>query len=139
MKEQITGLALEAAKMLVPVLAAMLIALVSKGIAWLGTKTKNEAVLHLLGQLEQAADTAVGAAQQVVLDNLKGQPATPQQLVEAKNAAMEAMKIQLGPKGVDKIKNTMGLDAAGVDKLLSSHIEANISQKKAAMRAGGAS
>lgn len=140
MKDQIVKIALDSAVVLVPVLAAMLIALIAKGIAWLGTKTKNATILHLLGQLEQAADTAVSAAQQLVLDKLKGVQPTAPQLDEAKSTAMAAMKIQLGPKGVAQVKDAFGLHSdRDLEQVLSNHIEANINQKKAAMRAGGAS
>lgn len=138
MKDQLAPLALEVAKMLVPVLAAMLIALIGKGISALSAKTKNEALLHLLDQLKEAANTAVGAAEQVVIDGLqKGVPVPEEKLAEAKAHAMASVKVQLGPQRLSEMRKTMKLDDAGVDRLLSNHIEATISQKKAAASAAG--
>lgn len=129
MKDQIIQLALESAKLLVPVVGLFLIALIGKGIAWLGAKTKNDTILHLLQQLQVAADTAVNAAEQVVLDKVKGAPPTPEKLVEAKTVAMDMMKTQLGPSTIASVQKNMGLDKAGVERLLSNQIESMVRQK----------
>lgn len=135
MKDQIANLGIQIAQLIIPVIALFIVALIGKGITALSAKTKNETILHLLQQMESAADTAVKAAQQLVLDKLPLAPGSvpAEKLEEAKTQAMSAMKAQLGPTQLGQIKSSLGLHSErDLDTLLSQKIEAKVHEKNLA-------
>ena len=99
---------------------------------------KNEQLKAVLLRLDDVVLAAVREAQQVLVDKLKAASAdgalTPDQRTQAKQAAIDSAKSQLGATGLAEVGKTFGLEAAAVDKLLSTRVEAAVHHLKAQSR-----
>jgi len=91
---------------------------------------KNEQLKAVLLRLDDVVLAAVREAQQVLVDKLKATSAdgalTPDQRTQAKQAALDSAKSQLGATGLAEVSKTFGLESAAVDKLLSTRVEAAV-------------
>jgi hypothetical protein len=120
--------------------------LVALGLTWLSVKAaqlasakiKTEHVARVLLLVDEAVLVAAREAQQVLVDQLKATShdgkLTPEQRAQAKQAAMDSARSQLGPRGLADIASTYGLDADGVERMLATRIEAAVHRLKQAAR-----
>jgi hypothetical protein len=120
----------------VPVLGALLTALVGFGIRWLTTKTSNLRVHAVLNHVDDLITSAVAAVQQQTVDALKkaaeGGGLTDDQQVQAFNAALAAVRTILGTKGLAALQAALGAGQESVVQYLESKIEAAVAARKAA-------
>jgi hypothetical protein len=112
--------------------------LAALGLTWLSIRTaqlaaakiKTENVARVLLLVDNVVLAAAREMQQVLVDKLKATSRdgalTPDQGAEAKQAALDSAKAQLGPYGLTDIATTLGLDPPGVDRLLRARIEAAV-------------
>ena len=98
-------------------------------------KTKSEHLARVLLLIDNVAVSAAREVQQVLVDKLKAKSRdgalTPEQTIEAKQAALDSANAQLGVHGHADIATTLGLEPAGVDRLLGGRIEAAVHRIKA--------
>lgn len=102
---------------------------ISRLIAWLNTKIKDEKMRQMAGQVLSIIQSAVQAIQQVFVDALKddGKFDAKEQAI-AKEKCLEIIKEQLTPELTEYIQENFG----DVQKYLSTQIEAvlyNLKQK----------
>jgi hypothetical protein len=129
MKEQLSALAITAVQVLSPVVIALLGLLAKKLIDLINARVKNEAVQGILDRLDQTALAVVTQIQQTVVDNLD--PSAPKEsLIKARDAALANLKTLLGQKGLDDIKNVLGLGDDSLDKILVMFIEKRVHDLK---------
>jgi len=125
-------------ELLGPVLLAGLSWLSVKAAQLISVKVKNEQLKAVLLRLDDVILAAVREAQQVLVDKLKATSAdgalTPDQRTQAKQAAIDSAKSQLGATGLAEVGKTFGLESAAVDKLLSTRVEATVHRLKAQSR-----
>jgi hypothetical protein len=92
-------------------------------------------VLLLLDNIVLAAAREV---QQVLVDKLKAASPdgglTPEQGTQAKQAALDSAKSQLGAPGLADVATTFRLDRSAVDRLLGTRIEAAVHRIKTSAR-----
>lgn len=112
------------------------------GLLWLGiklarlvsVKTHNERRQGILLLVQVTVTAAVRETQQVRVDQLKVASArgklTLGQRSAALQAAIDSAKLQLGKRGLADLQTILALDAAGVDSLLTTWIEAAVYQLK---------
>src|SRR4051812_14546593 len=120
--------------------------LVAIGLSWLSVKAaqlaaakiKSEHVARVLLLVDNVVLAAAREVQQVLVDKLKATSRdgnlTPEQGTEAKQAALDSAKAQLGPRGFADVAATLGLERQGVDHLLGGRIEAAVHRIKASSR-----
>ncbi|TMQ08642.1 MAG: hypothetical protein E6J90_40010 [Deltaproteobacteria bacterium] len=120
--------------------------LAALGLTWLSiraaqlaaAKIKTEHVTRVLLMIDGAVLTAAREMQQVLVDKLKATSRdgdlTAEQGAEAKQAALDSAKAQLGPYGLADVAATLGLDPRGVDRLLGARIEAAVHRIKMSSR-----
>lgn len=116
------------------------------GLTWLAIKAaklftakiKSEHVTRVLLLVDDVVLAAAREVQQVLVDKLKARNPdgnlTTEQSAQAKRAALDSAKAQLGTQGLADVAITFGYDAGGVDHLLGSRIEAAVHQLKRATR-----
>jgi len=116
------------------------------GLTWLSVKAaqlatakiKSEQVTRVLLLVDDVVLAAAREVQQVLVDKLKaaspGGDLTPVQGAQAKKAALDSAKAQLGAQGLADVAATFGYDAGGVDRMLGSRIEAAVHQVKRTTR-----
>lgn len=96
---------------------------------WVKAKVKNESVEGVLMRLTTLAFTVVQEVQQTFVSNLTSP--TPEQLKEARDKALAALKTYLGPKGLEELKKVLGLDGdTAVERLLITFIESAVHNLK---------
>jgi hypothetical protein len=112
------------------------------GLTWLSVKAaqlvaakiKTEHVARVLPLVDNVVLAAAREMQQVLVDKLKATSRdgslTPEQGAEAKQAALDSAKAQLGRHGLTDIASTLGIGAHGVDHLLAARIEAAVHRLK---------
>ena len=126
-------------ELLGPVLLAGLSWLSVKAAQLISVKVMNEQLKAVLLRLDDAVLAAVREAQQVFVDKLKAASAdgalTPDQRTQAKQAAIDSAKSQLGATGLAEVGKTFGLESTAVDKLLSTRVEAAVHHLKVQSRA----
>lgn len=102
---------------------------ISRLIAWLNTKIKDEKMRQMAGQVLSIIQSAVQAIQQVFVDALKDDGKfDAKEQVEAKEKCLAIIKEQLTPELTAYIQENFG----DVQKYLSTQIEAvlyNLKQK----------
>jgi hypothetical protein len=116
-----------------PIVAAVLVWALGMLGRWLSSKTKNERVDALIGQVQDAAQTAVTATQQAFVSALARDPGAPlsdAQKAEALAKALSALKSVLGSKGLDAVKAGIGVGQAELDAFLTAHIEEQVGLAK---------
>ena len=118
------------------------------GLTWLAVKAaqlstakiKSEHVTRVLLLVDDVGLVAAREIQQVLVDKLKAASPdgnlTPEQGAQAKQAALDSAKAQLGAQGLADVAATFGHDPGGVDRMLGSRIEAAVHQLKRATRVG---
>lgn len=116
------------------------------GLTWLSVKAvqlsaakvKSEHVTRVLLLVDDVVLAAAREVQQVLVDKLKAASPdgnlTPEQGAQAKQAALDSVKAQLGTQGLADVAATFGHDAGGVDRMLGSRIEAAVHQLKRVTR-----
>lgn len=130
-----SGLGWQLLGYVVPVLGALLTALVGFGIQWLRAKTRDLKWQSVLDQLDDAVDTAVAAVQQSVVDGLKAAgdgKLTKFEAKEAAAAALDAVKLTLGTKGLATLASAMQAGQEAVEGYLRSKVEAAVAAQKVA-------
>ena len=122
--------------------------LAALGLVWLSTKAgqlaaakgKTEHVTRALRMVDNVVLAATREIQQVLVDKLKASSRdgalTIEQGAEAKQAALDSAKAQLGRHGLTDVTSTLGLDSHGLNQLLAARIEAAVySLKKSRVNA----
>jgi hypothetical protein len=128
-------------EMLSPAALAVLSWLAVKAAQLLTEKTKSEHVMRVLLLVDDVVLAAAREVQQVLVDRLKA--ASPdgnlsaEQSTQAKQAALDSAKAQLGPHGLADIATTLGLDGNGVERMLGTRVEAAVHRLKQATRTNG--
>ena len=120
--------------------------LTALGLTWLSiraaqlaaAKTKTEHVTRVLRLVDSVALTAARETQQVLADKLKAMSRdgdlTAEQGAEAKQAALDSAKAQLGHNGLADVGTVLGLDGRGIDHLLGVRIEAAVHRLRTSLR-----
>jgi hypothetical protein len=120
--------------------------LAALGLTWLSIKAaqlaaakiKTEHLARVLLLVDNVVLSSAREMQQVLVDSLKATSRdgglTAEQGAEAKQAALDSAKAQLGPHGLADIATTFGLDVHGVDHLLAARIEAAVHRLKSSLR-----
>jgi hypothetical protein len=120
--------------------------LAALGLTWLSikaaqlaaAKTKTEQMSRALLLVDNVVLAAAREVQQLVMDKLKATSQdgslTAEQGAEAKQAALDSAKAQLGQHGLADIAVTLGLEPEGVDRLLGGRIEAAVHRIKVSSR-----
>lgn len=122
------------ASYVVPVLGALLAALVGFGIQWLRAKTAGLKWQSVLDQLHDAVDTAVAAVQQTTVDALQ-RAAADGKLTEAEakaafDTALAQVKTILGTKGLAALQSALQAGQETLEAYLRSKIEAAVQAQK---------
>jgi hypothetical protein len=129
-------LGLKIVEVLSPVLLAALTWLAAKVAQLIHAKVKNEYLRGVLFRLDDAVLAAVREVHQVTVEELKARSTdgklTPEERARAKQVAIDAVKSHLGKRGVGELAKVLGLDNGGVDKLLSTRVEAAVHDLKRA-------
>ena len=101
-------------------------------------RTKTENVSRVLLLVDEVVLAAAREMQQLLVEKLKATSRdgdlTDEQGAEAKRAALESAKTQLGPHGLADVAATLGHDPRGVDRVLGGRIEAAVHRIKASSR-----
>jgi hypothetical protein len=120
--------------------------LVAVGLSWLSVKAaqlaaakiKSAHVARVLLLVDNVVLAAAHEVQQVLVDKLKAASRdgnlTPKQGAQAKQAALESAKAQLGSYGLADITTTLRLEPDAVDRLLGGRIEAAVHRIKTSSR-----
>lgn len=131
-----TGIGWQLAGYVVPVLGALLTALVGFGIQWLRVRTASLRWQSVLDQLDEAVDTAVASVQQTVVDGLKAAAAdgvlTKAEAEEVFSKALAAVKATMGTKGLAALQSAMQAGQEALEAYLRAKIEAKVGETKAA-------
>jgi hypothetical protein len=118
----------------VPVLGALLAALVGFGIQWIRVKTADLRWQSVLDQLEDVVDTAVAAVQQVTVDALKAAAAdghlTAEEKARAFAEALTQVKLVLGTKGLATLQAALQAGQEALEAYLRAKIEAAVAAQK---------
>jgi hypothetical protein len=125
MKEEIAALGLALGKALLPFIATLIGILIGHCIAWIQARIKSVKIQGIEFRLGRLAQTVVEEIEQVVISKLPDKP-TVQDYLHAKEAALASLRIHLGPKGIEEIKQVMGWDDTSLDMVLSSYIESHV-------------
>jgi hypothetical protein len=116
------------------------------GLTWLSVKAaqlfaariKSEHVTRVLLLVDNVVLAAAREVQQVLVDKLKAinpdGDLTSEQGAQAKQAALDSAKAQLGAQGLADIAATFGLDHGAVDRMLGTRVEAAVHRLKASTR-----
>jgi hypothetical protein len=130
MKDTVAAIGMTALTLLSPVFLAV--------VTWIGvrlqrliqTRIHNENVQCLLLRLDNAAVNAVKEVEQSFVSNLKD--GTPADFVKARDMALASIRTHLGTQGLMNLQKYLGLDdAAAVEKLITSALEARVHDIKA--------
>jgi hypothetical protein len=117
------------------------------GLSWLSmkaaqlltAKVKSEHMTRVLLLVDDVVLAAAREVQQVLVDKLKvaspGGELTPEQGAQAKHAALDSAKSQLGAQGLADITETFGLEPGAVERMLGTRIEAAVHRLKTRARA----
>src|SRR5262249_4340737 len=101
-------------------------------------KIKSEHLTQVLLLVDDVVLVAAREVQQVRVDKLKaaspGGRLTLDQGAQAKQAALDSVKAQLGAQGLADIAAALGHDSRGVDRIVEIRIEAAVHQLKCATR-----
>ena len=102
------------------------------------TQVKNDTVNGILQRLGEAAFRVVREVQQTVVDALKEGEWNAEKAEEVKALAIAKLKAYLGPKGVLEAMDILGLNAAGLENLFGTLIEAEVHDMKVDANAAAA-
>ena len=118
-------LGMAVSKALMPFVVTLLGILIAHGVIWLKVHTKIVRIQGIEQRLGDLALTVVQEIEQVVVSKLPEHP-TALDYQHAKQAALASLKLHLGPKGIDEIKNVMGWDEPSLEHVLESYIESRV-------------
>lgn len=131
-------LGLELAKMLLPVVAALLIALVGYGISYLRKQTQaienemaRKALNDALTEAEIVATDAIKATNQVLVDALKEKAADGKLTKEEAVAAMNTAKLYFMQHITKGSKDVLEAALGPLSEWLESYLEAKLGTEKA--------
>jgi hypothetical protein len=126
----IGSIGLEVLKVLSPILLAALTAASAKLAQLIRAKVQNEYLKGLLIRLDDAVLTTVKDLEQSMVEQIKAASAdgkiTDDEKKQIRDAALTAVKSNLGTKGRAEVAKILGLQGGGMDGLLSSKIEAAV-------------
>jgi hypothetical protein len=135
----LVDLLVTAAIALVGIVSAALVQLKGKGIAALGKLSDDRRWGAAIGKLDEATTAAVQAVEQAVIPILKAsEPAgvlTMKQALEARDAAIAAAKLHLGPEVWREIVASLKLEPGEAEALLRTRIEAAVHKMRTQPRA----
>lgn len=121
-------------KVLMWLLGAVGTFLVAKVLSKVGSAYLRDTLMRLGAEIR----AAVLECHQVYVDAIKkgreDGKLTPEEAAEAKRKTVEAIKSNLGTKGLKRLMRVLGIDEAGIDKYLGSHVEAHVAELKASPR-----
>lgn len=113
-----------------PIVAAVVVWALGMLARWLAGRTRNEALLALIAQVQDAVGGAVRETQQTFVAALKEARSdgklTDEEKKQALDAALATAKKVLGEKGLAALRSATGASAEEVDKLLKARIEAAV-------------
>jgi hypothetical protein len=122
-------------EILLPILVAGLTWASAKLASFINAKVKNEYLKGTLARLNDAVLASVKEAQQVAVQGLKEAnkdgKVTKEEAAKIKEDVLAVVKSHLGMRGLQELARVLGLDTEGVQKLLSSKIEAAVHDIKA--------
>lgn len=117
-----------------PLLIATLTWLAGKLAQLVQARVKNEYVRGVLLRLDDAVLTVVREIHQVSVDALKAAAPdgklTPEVKAMVKRAALDAIKKNLGVKGLSQLVKVLGINTEAVDKLIGTRVEAAVHDLK---------
>lgn len=117
-----------------PLLLAALTWAAAQAAQLITAKVRGEYLRGVLLRLDDAVLAAVREVHQVTVEELKAASAdgrlTPEERVRAKARAIETVRTHLGAKGVAELAKILGLDDGGLEKVLSTRIEAAVHDLK---------
>jgi hypothetical protein len=106
-----------------------------KAVQFVSLKTNHERQRAAQARLESAVRSAVREVQQVFVDGLKAASIdgalTPDQRSQAKRAALDSVRAQLGPRGRAEVRHAFGLEHEALEPLLARQVEAAVHRLKA--------
>jgi hypothetical protein len=125
-------------ELLSPVALAGLIWLSVKAAQLFAARIKSEHLTRVLLLVDNVVLAAAREVQQVLVDKLKAASPngslTPEQGTQAKQAALDSAKSQLGAQGLADLAATFGLEPGAVDRMLGTRIEAAVHRLKTTPR-----
>ncbi len=135
-----TGLGLKVLEILSPVLLAALTWAAAKAAQLIAAKVKNEYLRGALTRLDDAVLNAVREVHQVTVEGIKAASAdgklTVEERAKVKATALETIRAHMGPAGLAELVKVLGVDNGGLEKLLSTRIEAAVHDLKRARTNG---
>lgn len=126
---------LNAAIAFIPVLVAVLTGLIGVGISFLKTKVNNEKVNAMLDRLDGSIDTIIKSLSQTTVEAMKAKAAdgklTSDEIAEVREAFWDEFTSYWGVKGINELKNVLGLESDEALKKVASHaVEARVFEIK---------
>jgi hypothetical protein len=129
MGEQLAMLGMAVGKALMPFVVTLFATLIAQAIGWLKAQTKSAKVKSIEERLGNLAVTVVQETEQTILSVLPSSPSVADYR-KAKQAALASLRLHLGPKGIDEIKQVMGWDDTSLEAVLESYIESKLHMLK---------
>lgn len=126
MKAQLGSLAITAVQALAPVLMALVGLLALKLHQYIAAKVKNTMVQGILTRLNDTAMTVVQEVEQTVVSKLDPTKPLADNGKAAKDAAVASLKTHLGQKGLDEVKQVLGIGDTDLEKVIVSIIESKV-------------
>lgn len=127
----------------IPVVVALFGWLSARLVSWLKTKTKNEVLHGMMTRLNESVTALVLEAEQTLVTEMKkaraadspgGKTLTDNEARNVKKNVLDNLRNMFGQKGIDELKNVLGVDDTGLDKFLSAKIEgAVLADKRSSM------
>jgi hypothetical protein len=119
-----------------PVLLAALTWVAARAAQLIHAKVRGEYLRGVLLRLDDAVMAATREVHQVVVEELKAASTdgrlTPEERARVKARAVETVRSHLGMRGVAELAKVLGLDDGGVEKILSTRVEAAVHDLKRA-------
>lgn len=135
--------AVQALNILSPLLISALTWVATKISKLISARIQNERLRGALLRLDEVVTTVVKETFQVTVDAIKA--AAPDHKLPVgvgptvKQAALAAIKAQLGPKGLAELQGTLNLTEEALDRRLSTKVEAAVYSIKHAATTNGVS
>ena len=136
-----TNYALQALNVLSPILISALTWVATKISKLISARIQNERLRGALLRLDEVVTTVVKETFQVTVDAIKA--AAPDHKLPVgvgaavKQAALAAIKAQVGPKGLAELGTTLNLTEEALDRRLSTKVEAAVYSIKHAATTNG--
>jgi len=120
---------------LIGIASIAIVQLKGKATAWLGSLSDDRRWDAAIGKLDEATTAAVQAVEQSVVGSLKSvDPVgslSPAQAAEARDAAIAAAKLHLGPAVWREIMSSLKLEPGELEELMRTRIEAAVHKMRA--------